>query len=181
MPREGDEITNPITGQVMLFKRISPDELVIESVHPATDQREPLHVHPAQESSAELLAGTLAFELDGRVRELNAGESISIPANAPHRFWNDSGSEARSLQTFRPALAIADFFETYFELARQGRIGRNGEIPLLNVAMMTPVFANEIRLTSPPWPIVRLTAFVLRPLARLRGVQPRLRYGVNGR
>jgi len=177
MPREGQEILNPRTGQRMRFVQIRDDELRIESANPPTDEREPEHVHPNQESRAEVRSGSLVFEVDGKPQRIGPGQSITIPANTPHRFWNESEDPAQSVQTFRPAMGIAAFFETYFELARRGELKAGGDIPLLQVAAMVPVFRNEIRLTRPPWPIVRALTAVLGPIARRRGYQGQLDYG----
>ena len=81
------------------------------------------------------------------------------------------------MQFFRPALNIAAFFETYFELARRGELTEGGDIPLLQVAAMVPEFRDEIRLTRPPWPVVRAMGTVLGPVARWRGYRSRLEYG----
>jgi quercetin dioxygenase-like cupin family protein len=177
VPHEGQEIVNPHTGQRMRFVALRPEELRIENLHPATDAREPEHIHPQQQSGGEVTSGSLTFEVDGKERALAAGESIAIPANTPHRFWNESGQEARSVQFFRPALEIAAFFETYFELARRGELSDDGSIPLLRVAAMTPRFGKEIRLTRPPWAVVRALSAALGPIARIRGVQGQLEYG----
>lgn len=177
MPREGQEIVNPRTGQRMRFVAMGEDELRIESVNPPTHEREPEHVHPKQESGAEVRSGSLVFEVEGRERRLGPGESITVPANTPHRFWNESGDEAQSVQFFRPALDLAAFFEAYFELARRGDLTDSGDIPLLQVATMVPEFRDEIRLTRPPWPVVRAMSALLGPFARLRGHRGRLEYG----
>ena len=161
----------------MRFAAIRPEELRIESVNPPTDEREPQHVHPRQESGAEVTSGSLVFDVDGRTRRVGEGESITIPANTPHRFWNESGREARSLQFFRPALDIAAFFETYFELGRREELKDGGNVALLRVAAMAPEFRDEIRLTSPPWWLVRTLSTLLGPVARARGVAGRLEYG----
>jgi quercetin dioxygenase-like cupin family protein len=177
VPREGKEIVNPRTGQRMRFVAIGEDELRIESFNPPTDEREPEHVHPKQESGAEVRSGALVFEVEGERRWVGPGESITIPPNTPHRFWNASEEEAHSVQLFRPALDIAAFFETYFELARRGNLKEGGDIPPLQVAAMVPEFADEVRLTRPPWMIVRSMAMLLGPIARMRGYRPRLDYG----
>ncbi|MDX6607040.1 MAG: hypothetical protein QOD14_1580 [Solirubrobacterales bacterium] len=179
MPREGQEIVNPRTGQRMRFVQMRDDELRIDSVNPPTDEREPEHVHPKQESGAEVRTGSLVFEIDGKSRRVGPGESITIPANTRHRFWNESEEPAQSVQIFRPALEIAAFFETYFELARRGRLKEGGDVPLLQVAAMVPVFRDEIRLTNPPWPIVRVVSALLGPIARRRGYRGRLEYGLG--
>ena len=177
VPREGQEIVNPRTGQRLRFTRIGDDELRIDTVNPPTDEREREHVHPRQESGAEVRSGSLVFETWGTPRRIGPGESVAVPPDTPHRFWNDSEQEAHSVQFFRPALDIAAFFETYFELARRGEVTERGGLSLLRVAAMVPEFADEVRLTRPPWPIVRAMAALLGPVARWRGYRGRLEYG----
>lgn len=92
MPREGQQISNPRTGQRMTFVELRDEQLRIDSVNPPTGEREPVHVHPKQESGAEVLSGALVFEVAGEQRRLGAGETISVPANTPHRFWNDGNT-----------------------------------------------------------------------------------------
>ena len=96
-------IVNPVASP----ERHDDELLRIDSVNPPTAEREPVHAHPKQESGAEVLSGSLVFEVAGEQRRLGAGETISVPANTPHRFWNDGSEDARSIQFFRPALDIA--------------------------------------------------------------------------
>jgi quercetin dioxygenase-like cupin family protein len=174
MAREGQQISNPRTGQRMTFLEIREDLLRIDAVNAVTEEREPLHVHPRQESGAELISGSLVFEVEGVQRKLAPGDSISIPANAPHRFWNDGDEEAHSIGFFRPALATADFFETLFALAATDKLDAKGMPRPLQLAVMVPEFENEIRPVSPPWPVLRAAAAVLGPLARARGYRARV-------
>lgn len=173
----GDEIVNPRTGQRMIFRRTAGDTggalLQIETVNPR-GPAEPEHVHPHQESSATVLAGTLHFRIRGRVQVVRVGETVVIPPNTPHYFWNEGEEEARAIQEFRPALRTEDFFETYFELARDGQLNARGIPPsLLHVAVLTAAFWDEIRVTRPPLPIQRLVAAILAPVGRRRGYRAR--------
>jgi quercetin dioxygenase-like cupin family protein len=174
MAREGQQISNPRTGQRMTFLEIREDLLRIDAVNAVTEEREPLHVHPRQESGAELISGSLVFEVEGVQRKLAPGDSISIPANAPHRFWNDGDEEAHSIGFFRPALATADFFETLFALAATDKLDAKGMPRPLQLAVMVPEFESEIRPVSPPWPVLRAVAIALAPLARARGYRARV-------
>jgi quercetin dioxygenase-like cupin family protein len=174
MAREGQQISNPRTGQRMTFLEVREDLLRIEAVNAVTEEREPLHVHPRQESGAQLISGSLVFEVEGVQRKLAPGDSISIPANAPHRFWNDGDEEAHSIGFFRPALATADFFDTLFALAATDKLDAKGMPRPLQLAVMVPEFENEIRPVSPPWPVLRAAAAVLGPLARARGYRARV-------
>lgn len=176
----GQEIFNPRTGQRMIFHQTASSTngtlLRVESVHPPANRPEPEHTHPVQESSAEVLEGTLHFRVNGAVRSVGPGERIVIPAGAPHTFWNESGEPARSIQEFRPALNIEDFFETYFAIAARGELDARGDLPLLRIAVMLPEFSRAIRPTSPPWPLLRAICGVLGPIARARGYRPVVPY-----
>jgi quercetin dioxygenase-like cupin family protein len=173
MQRSDEEIHNPRTGQRMRFRQTAAETegtlLRIESVNPPTGVAEPEHIHPRQESRAEVIAGTLRFVVEGEERRLGPGDAITIPAGTPHYFVNDGEDDAVSIQEFRPALRTADFFKALFDLAERGKLDDRGMPSLLTLALVGPRFANEIRATSPPWPVQRVAFALLAPLARLRG------------
>lgn len=175
MAHAGERIVNPRTGQEMLFRQTARDTdgalLRIESVNPPRGPAEPEHVHPKQESSAEVLAGALHFSVRGKVRVVRAGEKIMIPPNTPHFFWNEGEQDARAIQEFRPATRTEHFFETLFDLAQDGKLDEQGMPSLLQMAVLIPAFGNEIRPTSPPWPLPRGMTWLLGPVARARGYQ----------
>jgi quercetin dioxygenase-like cupin family protein len=168
-----EEIHNPRTGQRMRFRQTADETagalLRIESVNPPTGVAEPEHIHPHQESRAEVVAGTLCFVVEGEERRLASGEAITIPAGTAHYFVNDGEEDAVSIQEFRPALRTADFFRTLFDLAERGKLDESGMPSLLTLALIGPRFANEIRATNPPWPVQRVAFALLAPIARLSG------------
>lgn len=167
------EIHNPRTGQRMRFLLTGADTggalLRIETVNPPTAVPEPVHVHPHQETSAEVVSGTLRFVVDGEERRLGPGDAITIPAGVPHHFVNDGETDAVAIQEARPALRTAEFFETYFAMAARGELDEHGRPSLLRSALLGPAFADEIRLVSPPWPVQRAAYALLAPIARVRG------------
>jgi quercetin dioxygenase-like cupin family protein len=171
---QGQQISNPRTGQRMTLICDGPAELRIDTFNPPTAVGEPIHVHPRQESGAEVLSGTLVFEVAGERREIGAGETITIPANTPHRFWNEGPEDARAIGFFRPALDTAAFFETLFALAQTGQLARSGMPKPLALIAMVPEFGDEIRPISPPWLVLQTVARVLGPVARARGHHGRL-------
>ena len=173
----GDEILNPRTGQRMIFRQTAANTggalLQIETFNPR-GPAEPEHVHPHQESNARVLAGTLHFSIRGKVRAVRAGETIIIPANVPHYFWNEGEEVAHAIQELRPALRTEDFFETYFALVRAGKLNEHG-VPrsLLHTAVLTAAYWDVIRVTRPPMAIQRIFATLLAPLGRRRGYRAR--------
>ncbi len=175
MAQTGQEIVNPRTGQRMIFRRTARDTngalLQIESFNPPHGPAEPEHVHVRQESRAKVLSGTLHFRVRDRVRVVGQGQEIVIPLNTPHNFWNEGDEEAHTLQEFRPALRIEDFFVNLFGLAADGKLDERGMPSLMQIAVMSPAFGDEIRPTSPPWALIRVISWVLGPIARRRGYQ----------
>lgn len=167
------EIVNPRTGQRMRFLLTAANTdgalVRVETHNPPNAIAEPMHVHPRQETRAEVVSGTLRFVVAGRERQLGVGDSITIPAGTPHRFWNDGDIEAVAIQEARPALRLAEFFETYVQLAADGELDDHGRPSLLRSAVLGLEFADEIRLVTPPWPIQRVVYTLLGPVARLRG------------
>ncbi|TWT09321.1 cupin domain-containing protein [Planomicrobium sp. CPCC 101079] len=166
-------ITNPRSGQTMIFRKTAKDTngtlLEIESFNPPSASSEPEHVHPKQESSAEVISGKLHFDINGNVQIIGPGEKVVIPPGVPHHFWNEGPEEARSIQRFSPALNTESFFKTYFALARDGKLNEKGVPNLLLTARITMHYQNEIRLTSPPWAVQKLLFSVLSPAAALMG------------
>lgn len=168
-----DTIVNPRTGQRMIFLQTAMGTggtlLRIETVNPPGPP-EPLHSHPRQVSSAEVLEGMLWFAVDGKERTIGPGERIEIPAGVVHCFRNDGPGDARAIQEFRPALRTEDFFRTWFALAADGKLESEKGMPsLLQLALLVSEFRDEMRPAAPPWPFLRAASALLAPVARLRG------------
>jgi mannose-6-phosphate isomerase-like protein (cupin superfamily) len=185
MANAGDEIVNPRTGQRMIFLQTGKETngrlLRNESYIPPATDAEPEHTHPYQQSGAEVISGSMRFRVGGEERSLEAGESITIPANTPHFFWNDGDEEAHFIGWFRPALKIERFFEAFFGLAQDGKLNEKGLPSMLQLAVMVPHFGDEIRLTSPPWAVQRATFGMLAPIAKLFGYRPEYPYPYDSR
>jgi len=152
-----------------------------ESFNPPAADAEPEHTHPFQESGAEVISGSVRFRVGAEERSLKAGESITIPANTPHFFWNDGDEEAHFIGWFRPALKIERFFESFFGLAQDGKLNEKGLPSMLQLAVMVPHFGEEIRLISPPWAVQRATFGMLVPIAKVLGYRPEYPYPYGDR
>ncbi len=173
MAKQGDKITNTRTGQRMIFLKTGKDTngnlLEIDSFNPKTDMREPIHIHPKQESSAEVISGKLHFLVDGKEQIIGPGERIEIPAGVPHCFWNEDDTEAHSIQRFSPALNIDEFFETFFALSRDGKLNENGIPTFIHASLIMLKHKNDIRVINPPWAIQLPTYLTLAPIGLLMG------------
>ena len=173
MAIQGDKITNARTGQIMIFLKTSAETngelLQIECFSPPTLERELEHIHPLQENIFEIISGNFIFRLNGKEQVVGAGQSINIPANVPHNFWNSGDKDAHYLQEFRPALKIDRFFETFFALARDGKLNKNGIPNFFHVSIIGLAHKDEIRLTKPPWILQNIIYKILSPFGKLMG------------
>src|SRR5450759_2478178 len=111
MPRTADHIATVRKGKRMTLQITAEDSdgtlVRLESYNPP-GPFEPVHIHPEQESSAEVLSGSLLFVVGGREIRLGPGDRTVIPAGTPHTFRNEGPEEAHSIAEFRPALRIAE-------------------------------------------------------------------------
>jgi quercetin dioxygenase-like cupin family protein len=168
-----EEILNVRTGQRMIFRKLGKDTngqlLEIECFNPPSGVKEPEHVHPFQESRFEVISGTMRFKVNGEMHQVGPGQSIVISAGAPHYFWNDGITEVHSMQSFKPALHIDDFFRTFFALARNNKLNKNGLPNIFLISMISLRHKNEIRLVSPPWVLQKLIFFMLAPIGKILG------------
>jgi len=76
----------------------------------------PPHRHDFEETFT-LLEGELKFVFRGSKRVARAGETINVPANAPHQFHNSSGQPARMLCICSPAGQEEFFLEVGVKVA----------------------------------------------------------------
>ena len=176
MVKRGDKISNPWTGQTMHFLKTGKETngklLEIECYNPKSDAREPVHVHPKQESSNTVLSGQLHFLINGKEHIIGPGNRIDIPRGVSHCFWNEDDMPAHHIAQFSPALTIADFFKSYFELCADGKTNEKGMPNFFQVCLSMLKHKNDIRLTSPPWPLQLLTYTILSPVGFIMGYRP---------
>jgi quercetin dioxygenase-like cupin family protein len=173
MIKQGDSITNSRTGQRMIFLQTWAEtngtQLKIECFSPVTSLKEPEHIHPFQENRFRLLAGQLRFNIAGKEEIAHAGDTVSITKNVPHHFWNSGNSEAHYIQEFYPALRIDRLFETFFALARDGRLNQKGIPNIFRSSLIMLKHEKEIRLAKPAWPLQKFVFTLLAPVGRLLG------------
>jgi len=127
----------------------------------------PVHIHPHQEESLEVLSGTLDVFLDGRWRQLRAGESVTVPPGVPHTLKNSHDEETRAITVVRPALSFHGFMSTFYDLATSGKIAAlppKDLSSLIYVSMLFVRYEETIVSVRPPAFVLKLLAFVGRRL-----------------
>jgi quercetin dioxygenase-like cupin family protein len=173
MIKKGDTLVNVRTGQKMTFLKTWAEtngiQLKIECVSPVTTEREKSHYHPYQENRFTLIRGQLLFTIDGKEQLASVGDIISIPKNIPHSFYNSGRIDAHYIQEFFPALKIDSLFESFFVLAKKGKLNKSGTPNIFRTALILLNFEKEIRLAAPNWKVLKVFFRILAPISRLLG------------
>src|SRR5712691_7749586 len=120
--RPGDVLENPATRERIVFHATARDTdgelLRYEAEFTPRGIAARQHVHPQQEERHEVLAGSLGITVDGRARELHAGDVAVVSAGVPHRLWDTGSGSVNAVFELRPALRWETLFETAIGLAR---------------------------------------------------------------
>jgi mannose-6-phosphate isomerase-like protein (cupin superfamily) len=127
----------------------------------------PLHVHPHQEESFEVLSGVLDVSIDGEWREVGPGAPMTVPAGAAHTIRNLHHEELRALNVHAPALGFADYMARLHELVHSGKVRALPPKDPRSVIYLSMLFdAHDRTLTSikPSQRSMRMLAFVGRLL-----------------
>lgn len=172
-----DPLVHPVTGERIAFHKRGRDtagELLEFTlfVAPKGFIAAP-HVHPRQEERFEVRGAPITFRVGNVERIHEPGEVVAVPPGVPHAWWNASDMEAASLVQLRPALDTETFFETFFGLANEGKVGKNGLPNPLQMMVFARAYKNEMQLPRRQQAILGPIAYVLAPLGRALGYRGR--------
>jgi quercetin dioxygenase-like cupin family protein len=171
MAHIGDILENPVTGERVVITETALStngatliaELFIKPHGSVAGE----HIHSKQEETFEVTKGTIRFRLAGKEADAHAGDVVVIPAGTLHSWWNAGDEESVTYVSFRPALKSETFFETFFGLARDGKVDAHGRPHPLQAAILSSAYKDEIQFpTSLP---VRMLLTLLLPFAWLLG------------
>jgi quercetin dioxygenase-like cupin family protein len=176
MIHAGDTIENPVTGERIVFHQTSRETngeaVVFETFVKPHGFVAAAHIHPKQEERFEILSGVLGLNLDGEEIVADPGETLTVPAGTPHRFWNAGDDEVRFRCEVRPALQFERLLETMFALAADGKTNKKGMPNPLRLAVIARAHFDVVRLPFPPAFVQRVGLALGAPLGRLVGYRP---------
>ena len=172
----GQSLTNPVTGETLVFRTTAADtngEAVVVEVFVEPDGAvAAAHLHPAQEERFEVLSGELEFRVRKQTFVARAGDRVVVPAGTPHRFRNVGEETAHFVCEVKPALGFERLIETMFTLAADGKVNRKGMPSPLRLAVIANHHFGDVRLPFPPAWLQRLGLLLAAPLGRLVGFRP---------
>jgi quercetin dioxygenase-like cupin family protein len=172
----GQSLTNPATGETLVFRKTSADtngeSVVVEAFVEPDGAVAAAHLHPSQEERFEVLSGELEFRIRKQTIVAKAGDRVLVPAGTPHRFRNVGSETAHFVCQVSPALGFEQLIETMFTLAADGKVNRKGMPNPLRLAVIANHHFDDVRLPFPPAWLQRLGLMLGAPLGRLFGYRP---------
>jgi quercetin dioxygenase-like cupin family protein len=172
----GQTLTNPATGETLVFRTTSADSngerVVVETLVEPNGAVAAAHVHPAQDELFEVLGGEVEFRLGKKTVVAKPGDRVLVPAGMPHRFRNVGEETAHFVCEITPALEFEQLIETMFTLAADGKVNRKGMPNPLRLAVIARHHFGDVRLPFPPAWMQRLGLALGAPLGRLVGYRP---------
>lgn len=169
----GETLENPITGERFRFTETSDttdgELLAFElSLRPGGAVPIP-HQHPVQTERFEVVSGRMRFRIGMRHVVAGPGDVVEVAPGVVHGFANAGPDPARLSVEVRPALDMEEMLAEVVEIARAGRMTRQG-LPR-NPIELAALARRYDRVAHAPWLNVHLQRLLLAPLvfvARLR-------------
>ena len=169
----GQALTNPVTGETLVFRTTSADtngeRVVVETFVEPNGAVAAAHMHPAQEELFEVLGGELEFRVGTQTIVAKPGDRVLVPAETAHRFRNIGDETAHFVCEVSPALGFEQLIETMFSLAADGKVNRKGMPNPLRLAVIARHHFEDVRLPFPPVWMQRLGLAMGAPIGRLLG------------
>ena len=138
----------------------------------------PIHYHPLQSESFEVVKGKFGIDNNGENMILSAGQKVTIEKNKRHRFWNASqDEEVLVIVEFHPAANFELAIESIYSLAMQGKANRDG-MPKnpLQLAAILHDNPGEFYLINPPVFVQKFMEKVVGGFAKFLGYKGYIPY-----
>jgi quercetin dioxygenase-like cupin family protein len=174
---EDNPLVHPVTGERIIFRKrareTGGDLMEMNLYLGPSGFIAAAHIHPFQEERFEISGGPAMFRIGEEERLYEPGQTVVVPPGTPHVWWNPSDREITTLIQFRPALDTETFFETYFGLARDGKVNKKGLPNALQMMVLAHAYNREMQLPKSRQRMLYPLAVVLAKLGAARGYRAR--------
>jgi quercetin dioxygenase-like cupin family protein len=173
--RAGEVYVNPASGEravvVLGTNETAGTRLVVDLHLRPNGGMIGRHYHPKIREQFRVLAGSLAYTLNGVEKVANVGDSIDIAPGALHDFWNPGTEEAVVRVDVQPAERFTELIKNGFSLAQDGKTDRTGKPGILQIALLAREFDDVIRYDKGPRIVQQILFCLLTPIAKAKGLR----------
>lgn len=106
--------------QELIVRSATQDVLEVEARYQPGSPAPPMHLHPEQDESFEVLTGVIAARVEDVEHTYGAGDTFTVPRGTPHTMWNGGDAVARVIWRTEPALDTLGWFEALAQAQRTG-------------------------------------------------------------
>ena len=99
-----------VLGHTYFSKVESASSFAWLSLDP-TNTGVPPHIHPNQDEHIYVLSGVYTLYLDGEWHTAGPGDTVRMPMNLPHAYYNRSETPGRALFWVSPSGKLAQLFD----------------------------------------------------------------------
>lgn len=175
MARPGGELTNPVSGNRVVFRIVDEDRFEVDFYIKQTKPYVKPHMHAIQTESFEIIAGQGKWQLEGITYDLQPGDKVEVPPGVSHvNPWRAGDGVLHVRQCNTPGLDFDVYFETPFKAAQRGKANADGDIDQLHQAVILNQARSKSYLSGAPVWLQKATLPILAAIGRLRG--DRFRY-----
>lgn len=120
-PDVGTELINPKAGTKTVFTATASstdgDYVEIEATYPPNSAPPPLHLHPSQDETFTVLAGSMQGVCGEEDFTIAVGDVLEVKRGTPHKMWATGDGAVMRWRT-APALRTGEMFCALWEVAR---------------------------------------------------------------
>lgn len=92
----------------------------------------PPHVHPTQDEHLHILEGVYTLYLDGEWMTAGPGDTVRMPMNLPHAYFNRSDSAGRALFWVSPSGRLSQLFDQLHNISDPEEVVRRSALHDVN-------------------------------------------------
>ena len=122
---------NPAINDAATFLKTSAEtngEYTLMEIDLGKSDGPPLHYHNAFSEKFQVLDGILYLQVGKDKKILNVGESVTVPAGTPHRFYNETNDPVKFHITLKPGhTGMENFIKIFYGLASDGLTDKKGK------------------------------------------------------
>ncbi len=139
----------------------------------------PVHYHPVQYETFEVVKGELSLAYKGQRKVLKQGEKFTVGPNVAHTFSNNGSEELIAIVSLRPAMKTEFFIETMYALDVEGKTNKKGLPNTLQFAAILNECYGEFFIAGLPVPLQKFMAKIIGGLAKRIGYRGYIPYPEN--
>ena len=131
----------------------------------------PKHIHTGFDELVQVENGVVSVWIDGEVKHVRPGETLTIPKGTPHKIFNETGDTIRAKGSIAFPEKFAYNLPQVYGFMDSHRDFEKSPKTLFQMAMFQQAGFDSYVADGPPVAVQKLVAIVANPVSRLFGIR----------